>query len=148
MTKLSDKVKTALDETRMLILGVQILVGFQFRIVFEDAFDHLPLQVRRFNGLGLGFMVAALALLIAPGVYHRIVYLGEDSEEFHRTGSIFVTAATLPLALGLSCDLYVVCQKIFSSPTIGLCIAAGAMTGFTALWYVYPIVVRRHVAGG
>jgi hypothetical protein len=43
MTKLSGKVKIALDETRMLILGVQILVGFQFRIVFEDAFDRLPL---------------------------------------------------------------------------------------------------------
>ena len=42
MTKLSDKVKTALDETRMLILGVQILVGFQFRTVFEDGFDQLP----------------------------------------------------------------------------------------------------------
>jgi hypothetical protein len=57
-----------------------------------------------------------------------------------------VTAATLPLALGLSCDLYVVCQRIFSSSAIGLGIAAGAMTGFAALWYVYPIVVRGRAA--
>jgi hypothetical protein len=33
---LSKKVKLALDETRMLILGAQILLGFQFRGVFSD----------------------------------------------------------------------------------------------------------------
>jgi hypothetical protein len=30
---LKDKVKTALDETRLLILGSQILFGFQLRAV-------------------------------------------------------------------------------------------------------------------
>jgi hypothetical protein len=34
--ELSKKVKIALDETRILILGAQILLGFQFRGVFSD----------------------------------------------------------------------------------------------------------------
>jgi hypothetical protein len=33
--KLAQKIKIALDETRMLVLGVQILLGFQFRGVFR-----------------------------------------------------------------------------------------------------------------
>jgi len=37
--ELSKKVKVALDETRMLILGAQILLGFQFRGVFVDGYD-------------------------------------------------------------------------------------------------------------
>jgi hypothetical protein len=28
---------------------------------------------------------------MAPAAYHRIVYKGEDSEEFHRIGSRFVS---------------------------------------------------------
>jgi hypothetical protein len=35
--KLSKKIKIGLDETRMLILGAEILLGFQFRSVFHDA---------------------------------------------------------------------------------------------------------------
>jgi hypothetical protein len=35
--ELSKKIKLALDETRILILGVQILLGFQFRAVFSDS---------------------------------------------------------------------------------------------------------------
>ena len=42
MAKLKDKIKTALDEGRMLVLGAQILVGFQYRAVFEPVFEKLP----------------------------------------------------------------------------------------------------------
>jgi hypothetical protein len=77
--KLSDKVKIALDETRMLILGAQILLGFGFRGVFEDRFDQLPAYARYVDGVGLGLLVCAVGLLIAPGPYHRIVEAGQDS---------------------------------------------------------------------
>jgi hypothetical protein len=34
--KIAQKLKIALDETRMLVLGAQILIGVQFRGVFQD----------------------------------------------------------------------------------------------------------------
>jgi hypothetical protein len=40
--KIAQKVKIALDETRMLVLGAQILLGFQFRGVFQDLYSELP----------------------------------------------------------------------------------------------------------
>jgi hypothetical protein len=43
---LSSKVKTALDETRTLMLGAQILLGFQFHGAFQQRFDALSSQVR------------------------------------------------------------------------------------------------------
>ena len=33
--KLDDKLKTALDETRLLFLGGQVLLGFQFQAFFQ-----------------------------------------------------------------------------------------------------------------
>ena len=39
--KLDRKVKTALNETRLLILGAQVLLGFQFEAFFQDGFSEL-----------------------------------------------------------------------------------------------------------
>src|SRR5205823_5081640 len=71
--ELSKKVKTALDETRMLILGAQILLGFEFRAAFSDGFDKLPEHSRHSEALALMLMVTSVALMIAPGPYHRLV---------------------------------------------------------------------------
>jgi hypothetical protein len=38
----AEKLKLALDETRMLVLGAQVLLGFQLRSAFQEAFDALP----------------------------------------------------------------------------------------------------------
>ena len=43
MAKIKDKVENALDEARMLVLGAQVLVGFQLRSVFEKGFESLPI---------------------------------------------------------------------------------------------------------
>ena len=42
---LRKKVKTALDETRLLILGAQVLFGFQLNGVFQEAFAGLVARV-------------------------------------------------------------------------------------------------------
>jgi hypothetical protein len=44
-------------------------------------------------------------LLMALAPYHRIVYAGEDTEDMYCVGSTLVTAATLPLGLGLAGDI-------------------------------------------
>jgi hypothetical protein len=51
---ISRKVRTALDEARTLILGAQILLGFQYRSTFQDRFDALAFQARILDGFALG----------------------------------------------------------------------------------------------
>ena len=77
--ELSKKVKTALDETRILILGAQILLGFQFRGVFSEGYEQLPSHARYMDAVALGLMVCVVGLLITPGPYHRW---------FHRPGQL------------------------------------------------------------
>jgi hypothetical protein len=43
---LDQKLKTALDESRLLILGAQVLFGFAFQAVFQDLFNEVPLVSR------------------------------------------------------------------------------------------------------
>jgi len=65
---LSKKVKTALDETRLLMLGAQVLFGFQLNAVFQEAFADLSQTTRLLACAGQLLMVIAIALLIAPSM--------------------------------------------------------------------------------
>jgi len=42
MAELKDKVQKVLSENRTLVLGAQILLGFQYQAVFRPKFEDLP----------------------------------------------------------------------------------------------------------
>ena len=140
--ELSKKIKIGLDETRTVILGAQILLGFQFRGAFQDAFDTLPAHARYLNAVALGFMLLAVGLLIAPDPYHRIVEDGNDSSRFHRVVTFYSDLALLPFALGLGLGIAVPVEHIFGG--VGA-VAAGSATAVLALllWYAAPRLRRR-----
>ena len=91
-----------------------------------------------------------MVLLIAPTAYHRIVYAGEESEDVYRVGSLLITAATVPLALGLAGDVYVVFTKISGSHVLGATAGGCTLLLLTGLWHAYPLVaasIRDRSAG-
>ena len=140
--ELPKKIKIALDETRTLILGAQILLGFQFRGVFQDAFEQLPAHARYLDAVALGLMLLAVGLLIGPDPYHRIVEDGNDSGWFHQVVTVFADVALLPFALGLGLGVAVPAEHIFGR---GGAVAAGVTTTVLALcfWYAAPHLRRR-----
>ena len=146
MAKIKDKVENALNEARMLVLGAQVLVGFQFRSVFEQGFDKLPLPSQLLKLAGLGLMLVAVALIISPAAYHRLVERGEDTHEIHRYTSKLMTFALLPFSLGLGIDFYVAAEKVFGRK-------AGAAAGLfgtllaASFWYLLGFYMRRERRG-
>jgi uncharacterized protein DUF6328 len=101
--ELSKKVKVGLDESRMLVLGSQVFIGFQFRSVFQNAFEALPPWSRHLDGVALLLMVSALGMLIFPGPFHRIVEEGRNSGRLHALicNVTFGRLLYLQLALGV-----------------------------------------------
>ena len=57
----------------------------------------------------------------------------------YRVGSALVTIATLPLALGLAADIYVVIAKIAGSLTSGCIAAVLSLVGLVGLRHLYPM---------
>ena len=55
--KLDSKLKTALDETRLLFLGGQVLLGFQFQAFFQDGFSTLLASAKYLSLGGLVLMI-------------------------------------------------------------------------------------------
>jgi DMSO reductase anchor subunit len=140
MAKLKSKVSLVLDESRMLVLGAQVLLGFQFRAMMEKSFDTLPLPSQILKLVALGLMLVAIGLLISPSSYHRIVEGGEDTEEMHRYATRVMKWALLPFAFGLGIDLYVATQKIIGWKAGAL---AGLLAFATAIFFWYALEMYR-----
>jgi hypothetical protein len=145
MARLKDKVQNALDEARLLILGTQVLLGLEFRSVFESGFEHLPMHSRYLKLVSLTVLLVAVALLVWPGSYHRIISEGNDSEELHQFTSRVMLFALMPFAVALGLDLFVAGEKLggsFVGTAIGV-VVTGLAIGF---WYLLESIERkRHI---
>lgn len=141
-TSLDQRISQMLTEARVVLPGVQALLGFQLISVISQSFERLPASSKAVHAASLGFITLAVIFLIAPAAYHRIVFAGQDAEEVHRIGSWFVTCATVPLAVGLAGDVYVVFVEITASPIIGILVACIALVLIVGLWHALPLVSR------
>jgi hypothetical protein len=142
MTKLKDKIKTALDESRMLILGAQILLGFQYRAVLEKQFEFLPFVSQYLHLAALTILLSAIALMMSPSAYHRIVHEGEDSQDVHEFTTTVMDIALLPFIGALAIDLYVMIGRVLGvGPAV---ILGGSVAAFALImWYAIEFLGRR-----
>jgi hypothetical protein len=92
------------------------------------------------HATSLLLVTLTVVLLMAPAAYHRLVYDGEASADMYRVGSALVTTATIPLALGLAGDTYVVMSKIITLQAIAVAAAVWAFILLIGLWHAYPLV--------
>ena len=136
------RVKTALDETRLLILGAQILFGFHFNGVFQKGFADLSDSSRALHIASFLAMTVAIGLLMTPSLQHQIVDRGHATNRILAATTTFAGAALLPFALSLGADLFIVIGYRFGA-------TAGAITGaaFALLavagWYGAEWALRR-----
>src|SRR5579864_4266432 len=69
---LEKKIQDALNESRILVLGVQVLLSFQYTSVLESAFVKLPLVAQRLELIALGLLLLTFGLLVSPAPYHLL----------------------------------------------------------------------------
>jgi hypothetical protein len=131
---LRQKVKNALDEVRILVLGSQVLLGFQYRAFFENGYERLPAADRALELAALAALLVTLGVLFLAPARHRIVEQGLDSERFHRFTMRVMSAALLPFACALALDVGVAGDRILG-PLGGAACGVGTAFAALALWY-------------
>jgi hypothetical protein len=140
---LAGKVKTALDETRTLILGAQVLVGFQFQSAFQEQFDGLPVGSRLISGIALALMLSTVGLLIAPSAFHRIAEKGETTGRIHSLAGYFAATALVPFAVALGLDLTITLERTWGKLPAGIMGGIGIAGSAAASWYGLGLLMRR-----
>jgi hypothetical protein len=142
MTPLKHKVAKALEEARILVLGLQILLGFKFHSAFHPGFEQLPDHARWLMTASLAALIVAFALLLLPTPFHRIVEGGEDTRRMHGVTSLAATIALVPFAAAIALDFSVAIEKAFGAwagAVVGAAMGGLALT----LWYGVEFIRRR-----
>jgi hypothetical protein len=140
---LSDAISHLLDECRMVLPGIQALFGFQMVAVFDSEFRKLTPAQQLAHIVAITLVVIAIGLLMAPASLHRQVEPEEASERFLKVASRMLLAAMVPLALGITIDVYIVAQIVAQDAAISITLAVALLLLFAILWFVYPRIYRR-----
>jgi len=142
-SSLQEKIETLLTEARVILPGVQALLGFQFAAMLTDKFQTLPHSLRIVHTISLLLMAIAIILLVAPAAYHRLAADGTARRDVDLFGAWAVLGSLAPLSLGLAGDLYVVAniQEISSAWSAAIAVAAIAL--FACVWGLLPVFARN-----
>jgi multisubunit Na+/H+ antiporter MnhG subunit len=133
-----------LEEIRVVLPGVEILFGFLILLPFQFS-DELG-QLERLLYLGAFLSVsAALALLVAPTVYHRVNFRHMDKLQLIGMANRMVIAASALLAAGIALAVYLVVETLVGG-VVAAIIAAANAGWFAWLWFAIPLR-RRGTTG-
>jgi hypothetical protein len=142
-TPLHAKIEQMLTEARVILPGAQALLGFQLIVMMTKAFDALPAAMQRVHLLALMSLALAITLLIAPAAIHRLTFQGADDPRMYSVGSFLNTAALLPLAGAIGCDIWISFGQLFPGRTLPVVAALATTALLLTLWYLVPLLLRR-----
>jgi len=135
-----------LQELRLVQTGTQILFAFLLTIAFSQPFR----QSDRFTELVYaGTLVAAaiaLALLLAPVSFHRIVFRRKLRDKLIRYASRLTEIGMVFLLAALSGGMLIALDVVFARG-LAIFIVAVVVVLFLLVWYALPALVRRAADG-
>lgn len=136
MAQLDQKLKLTLDEGRILVLGLQVLLGFQYNAVLHPAFEKLAQSSQYLHIVGAALLLFMLGLLLSIPAFHMIALRGELSERLHRFSDSIMEWALLPFAIAVGIDIYILADQLLDG---GLGLVVGASFSLLALFFWYGL---------
>ena len=138
--ELDNRVKRAMNETRLLVLGAQVLLGSEFTAFFQDRFADLAGTSQMICTVSLGLMITSLGAFVLPTTVHGLAERGYSSSRLLVITNIFTALGLAPLTVAIGLAAYVVLNSAFG---LGV-----GVTGGTALmclsafgWFGLELIV-------
>jgi Family of unknown function (DUF6328) len=139
MPPIQKRLKEVLDETRLAMLGTQLLLGLQYNAAFAQHFDRLPWEFKWLDAIALMLILITAALLLATPSFHQIAQGGHATGSMLARASLHLKCALLPLSLALGIDI-----ALGLVTSVGIAGATAAAAAFIAtalfLWFGLPMV--------
>jgi hypothetical protein len=138
MPAIEARLKDLLDETRLAMLGTQLLMGLQYNAAFSQRFGNIPLPCRWLDGIALLLILTTAALLLAVPAYHQIAEGGQATARMLARASGGLKGALLPRRLALGMDVAIAFDVIAGAWPSGFAGAAFVLAALL-LWFSIPM---------
>ena len=147
---LSKAAQLILDESRMLLPGIQALFGFQLIAVFNQTFsEKLTPFEQQLHLLAIALVVVTTIIIMTPAAYHRQNEVQHVTDVFIHLATRLMLLSMVPLAISICIDVYLVGRLILKDSTISLAITLGLFALFMLLWIGLPrIRALQRLFGG
>ena len=136
--RLDRELMELLQELRVVLPGVQVLLAFLLTAPFQQRFAQLPGTLRNGFFASIACATVATALLIAPSVHHRLRWREREKERLLRIANREAIWGTVFLAAAIVLALYVITNVLYAT-WIALLTAALTVAVFAVLWYALPL---------
>jgi hypothetical protein len=135
---LEEAVTHTTDEARMILPGVQAILGFQLIAVFNQTFEQMSDSLQLTHLAAFVLLVLAMGLLMTPAAYHRTLEPRVVTARFVFIASGLLALAMVPLAVGLALDAFVISYLITGSQAAAAGVAVALFLALVTLWFVFP----------
>ena len=131
-----------LQELRVLLQGVQVLVGFLIVLPFSEGFERVSPESRWVYLVLFLCAIVSLLLFSAPAAQHRILSPLRDRIEFKRGSTRTVVIGMIPLSAAMVLATHFVLDQV-SGRTIANFASGAVAVIILILWWIAPLVRRR-----
>ena len=126
------------EEVRMVLPGIQTILGFQLIAVFNERFQELRPLDQGLHFCALLCSAFAVMLVLIPAAYHRQVEPYTISKFYCQLGNRVLTYSLFPMAVGTSMDLYVIADMVFDNTFAATSFGLTSFLLFMTAWYLFP----------
>ena len=134
-----------LQELRVVLPGVQVLLAFLLLAPFQPRFAQLPGSLQNAFFASIACATLATVLLIAPSAHHRLRWRAHDKERLLRIGNQVALWGMVLLVAAIVLVVYVVADVLYVS-RLALLTAGLAVVVFAWILYGLPFVGRSLAA--
>ena len=140
---LHQQAQQTIEEARMVLPGIQALFGFQLIAIFNNRFQELTSNEQYLHFSSLLLVAVAIALIMTPAAYHRIVERGTVSQFFVNLASRLIATAMIPLMLAIALEVLLLGRLIVGKGWASFAAAGSTLAVFGYLWFLYPLLKRN-----
>jgi len=139
--ELRQRYGTLLQELRVQLPGVQVLVAFLLTAPFASRFNDLDLTGRRAYGAAVIAAMLSLIAFASPTAMHRFGERRNRSQRLH-WGIRYQQIGIVLLGVALECALFVVIRLVFDERAAVIAVAAIGLA-MVGAWFVGPALLGR-----
>ena len=139
---LEEQANHAIAEARMVLPGVQALLGFQLVAVFNHRFTELSSGDQKAHIVGFLLIALAAGLLMTPAAYHRQTGGEKITRHFAKLATRLIMIAMWPLAAAIAIDTYLLSSLVFEARLAAVALAGAVVLVLVGLWFALPVLAR------